>query len=106
MAAQQILAAIGRARVASKRMVLAESLADDVGVQIAFQAVLHNLSVIGEAVKVLTPEQREQVPDFPWDAYAEADVIQPTYHQINPAEIQRTLGTALDPLEAAARRIA
>lgn len=105
-AQQEILDAIGRARVAARRMVLAQSLADDVGVQIAFQAVLHNLTVIGEAVKSIAPEQRERVPDFPWDEYAAVtDVIEPTYHQIAPAEIQRTLEAALEPLESAVERI-
>lgn len=107
MAAQQeILEAIGRARVASRRMVLAESLADDVGVQLAFQAVLHNLTVIGEAVKTIPADERSRVPDFPWEEYAAVtDVIEPTYHQIAPAEIQRTLEAALEPLKQAVERI-
>jgi len=87
-------------------MVLAQSLADDVGVQIAFQAVLHNLSVIGDSVAELPADRRERVPDFPWDEYAAiTTVIEPTYHHIDPAEIQRTLTAALDPLEAAVRRL-
>ena len=105
-AQQQILDAIARARVASKRMVLAENLADDTGVQIAFQAILHNLSVIGEAVTAIPPETLERDPDFPWgEVAAMPGMIEPTYHHIVPADIRRTLDAALDPLEAAVHRL-
>lgn len=105
-AEREILDAIARTRVAAKRMGLAQSLADDVGMQIAFQAVLHNLTVIGEAVKSIPAADRERVPSFPWDEYAAVtDVIEPRYHQIAPAEIQRTLDAALEPLEQAVQRL-
>jgi uncharacterized protein with HEPN domain len=51
-----ILIAIARARVADERMNLAESQGDDAGVRIAFVSSLHNLFVIGEAVKALPPK--------------------------------------------------
>lgn len=103
---QGILEAIARARVAARRMVLAESLADDTGVQIGFQAVLHNLFVIGEAVKTIPPETLELVPDFAWSEAAEmAQVIAPTYHHIVPADVRRSVDAAIDPLEQAVRRL-
>ena len=99
--------AITRARVASRRMVLAQSLADDVGVQIAFQAVLYNLRVIGDAVKAIPPDALARVPDFPWAEYADVvDVIEPNHFRIDPPEIQRTLDAALGPLAAAMSRLA
>jgi uncharacterized protein with HEPN domain len=105
-AQQEVLYAIARARVASKRMVLAGHLADDIGVQIAFQAILHNLYVIGEVVRSIPPEARERVPDFPWGDYvAVADLIEPTYYTAVPAEVQGTVEAALDPLEAAMHRL-
>jgi uncharacterized protein with HEPN domain len=50
-----ILEAISHARIADKRLRLADSLGDEAGVQIAFESILHNLFVIGEAVKALAP---------------------------------------------------
>ena len=46
-----ILEAIHRARLADTRMRSAEAEGDQVGVQVAFDSILHNLFVIGEAVK-------------------------------------------------------
>ena len=98
--------AIGRARVAARRMVLAQSLVDDIGVQLAFQAVLYNLRVIGDEVKAIPSEMLEVVPDFPWGEYAGiADVIEPNHFHIDPPEIQRGLEVALDPLELAVERL-
>ena len=103
---QEVRDAIARARVAARRMVLAQSLADDVGVQIAFQAVLYNLRVIGDAVKAMPPEILAAVPDFPWAEYADiADVIEPDHFRIDPPEIQRTLEAAVEPLDDAMTRL-
>lgn len=103
---QDVRDAIARARVAARRMVLAQSLADDVGVQIAFQAVLYNLRAIGDTVKAMPPEALAAVPDFPWAEYADvADVIEPDHFRIDPPEVQRTLEAALDPLDDAMSRL-
>ena len=107
MEQQEVREAIARARVAARRMVLAQSLADDVGVQIAFQAVLYNLRVIGDGVTAMPPETLAVVPDFPWAEYADvADVIEPDHFRIDPPEIQRTLEAALEPLDDAMTRLA
>jgi uncharacterized protein with HEPN domain len=103
---QVILDAIGRTRVADRRMRLAQSLVDDVGVQLAFQAILHNLSVIAEAVTALPPDLLERDPKTPWDEYAAMrDLIAPTYHHIVPEAVHRTLEPVLDPLDVAVRRL-
>jgi uncharacterized protein with HEPN domain len=104
---QDVRDAIARARVAARRMVLAQSLVDEIGVQLAFQAVLYNLRVIGDAVKAIPPDVLARVPDFPWAEYADvADVIEPDHFRIDPPEIQRTLEAALDPLDDAMSRLA
>ncbi len=36
----------------------------------AYDAVLRNLAVIGEAVRALPAETRDQIPDVPWAAIA------------------------------------
>ncbi|MFM9134735.1 MAG: DUF86 domain-containing protein [bacterium] len=103
---QDILHAINRARIADKRMRLAQSLADDVGLQIAFEAILHNLFVIGEAVKSLPPEMLAEDPELPWNEIAAMrDVIGHRYHRIVPDIVHRTVEEDLVPLEAAVRRL-
>jgi uncharacterized protein with HEPN domain len=100
------LDAIARARVADKRLRLAESLGDEVGVQIAFQAILHNLFVIGEAVKAIPAEILERDPATPWSEIAALrDVIGHHYHRIVPDIIHRTVEADLGPLDAAVRRL-
>lgn len=60
-----ILTAISRARVADRRLRLADSLGDEEGVQIAYDAFLLNLHVIGEAVTALPPTILERDPSTP-----------------------------------------
>lgn len=95
-----ILEAITRARVADERLRLAESEGDETGVQIAFESILHNLFVIGEAVKALPPELLVREPNVPWNEIAAMrDVIGHHYHRIVPAIIHRTVKSDLGPLE-------
>jgi uncharacterized protein with HEPN domain len=101
-----ILEAIAHARVADERLQLAESLGDEAGVQVAFESILHNLFVIGEAVKALPPRILERDPDMPWSEIAAMrDVIGHHYHRIVPAIIHRTVETDLSPLESAVKRM-
>jgi uncharacterized protein with HEPN domain len=101
-----ILDAISHARVADKRLQLAESLGDEAGVQIAFESILHNLFVIGEAVKALPPGITDRDPETPWSEIAAMrDVIGHQYHRIVPAIIHRTVQADLGPLEGAVKRL-
>ena len=101
-----VLDAIARARVADKRMRLAESLGDDVGVQIAFQAILHNVFVIGEAVKALPTEILDRDPTTPWSEVAGMkELIPADYHHVVPALIHRSVEEDLGQLDRAVRRL-
>ncbi len=101
-----VLEGIRRAKVADQRLRLAESLGDEVGVQIAFQAILHNLSVIGEAVNGVPTEILEADPETPWSEIAAMrDVIGHHYHRVVPAIIHRTVEADLGSLESAVRRL-
>jgi uncharacterized protein with HEPN domain len=101
-----ILNAIARSRVADKRLRLAKSLGDDVGMQIAFQAVMLNLSVIGESVSALPVEILEREPGTPWSEFvAMRDVMGHDYYRIVPEEVHRTVEEDLGALEAAVQRI-
>jgi uncharacterized protein with HEPN domain len=99
---QDILDAIARARIADERMTQAESMGDEEGVQIAFEAILHNLFVIGEAVKAVPASILDSAPETPWsDIAALRDVIGHHYHRIVPEIIHRTVQGDLAPLEKA-----
>lgn len=101
-----ILAAIARARAADDRLRLADAQGDEVGMQIAFDSILHNLFVIGEAVKALPQELLRRDPETPWQEIAAMrDVIGHHYHRIVPAIIHRTVERDLGPLEVAAVRL-
>jgi uncharacterized protein with HEPN domain len=101
-----ILEAISHARIADKRLRLADSLGDEAGVQIAFESILHNLFVIGEAVKALPLEILDREPQTPWrDIAAMRDVIGHHYHRIVPEIIHGTVEADLGPLETTVRRL-
>jgi uncharacterized protein with HEPN domain len=101
-----VLDAIAGARVADERLRQAELAADDAGVQVAFEAILHNLFVIGEAVKAIPVEILDRDERTPWNEIAAMrDVIGHHYHRIVPAIIHRTVKDDLGPLEDAVRRL-
>lgn len=101
---QDILDAIARARLADRLMSRAEAMHDEVGVSVAFDAILHNLFVLGEAVKSLPDELLLNSTNIPWkDIAALRDVIGHHYHRVVPAIIHRTVRVDLTPLEAATR---
>jgi uncharacterized protein with HEPN domain len=101
-----ILAAIARARVGDERLALAESQGDETGVQMAFDAILHNLFVIGEAVKALPLDLLDRDPNTPWNEIAAMrDVIGHHYHRVVPAIVHGTVEHDLGPLESAITRL-
>jgi len=103
---EDILEAIRHARLADERLQLAESLGDQTGVQVAFESILHNLFVIGEAVKAIPAEVLDRDPSTPWSEIAALrDVIGHHYHRIVPEVIHATVATDLGPLEAAIVRL-
>lgn len=104
---QDILNAIARARVADKRLRLGESLGDDVGMQIAYQAILHNLTVIVEAAKLIPADILERDTETPWGEFAGmGEVLGRNYHVINTAEVHRTVEEDLGQLARAVHRLA
>lgn len=63
-------------------------------------AVLRNLEVIGEAVKQISPELREQHPHIPWRRMAGMrDVLIHDYMGIDLEEVWNVVAFNLDTLE-------
>ena len=105
-AMNDILDAIGRARVADKRLRLVDSLCDEAGLQLAYQAILHNLSVIGDAVSAIPEEILERDQQTPWSQFVEPPgLIVPDYFRIDPAQMHRIVETDLGALDVAVRRL-
>lgn len=103
---RDIIDAIAHARIADARMKAAELAGDSEGVQVAFESVLHNLFVIGEAVKAIPAEILDQAPHVPWvEIAAMRDVIGHQYHRIVPAIVHRTVEYDLTPLEGSVQLI-
>lgn len=103
---QDILDAIQHARTADERLQVASRQGDSVGEQIAFDAILHNLFVMGEAVKALPPDLLDRAPHTPWSEIASIrDVIGHHYHRVVPAIIHGTGTHDLGPLEVAVIRL-
>jgi uncharacterized protein with HEPN domain len=51
----------------------------------AYDAVLRNLGVIGEAVRALSPETRAAMPDVPWASIAGLrNIVVHEYFRVNP----------------------
>lgn len=72
----------------------------------AFESILHNLFVIGEAVKTLPREILDHDPETSWSEIAAMrDVIGHHYHRIVPEIIHRTVKADLGPLEVAVKRL-
>lgn len=69
-------------------------------------AVIRQLSIIGEAVKNLTPELLSEYPDVPWKLIARArDVFIHAYFRVDLLMIWGIIEKDLPPLKSAVGRI-
>lgn len=65
----------------------------------AYDAVLRNLGVIGEAVRALPPETRDAMPDVPWASIAGLrNIVVHEYFRVNPELILDIVDHQLGPL--------
>lgn len=65
----------------------------------AYDAVLRNLGVIGEAVRALPPKTRDAMPDIPWASIAGLrNIVVHEYFRVNPDLILDIVDHQLGPL--------
>jgi uncharacterized protein with HEPN domain len=74
-------------------------LRSDEFASMAYDAVLRNLAVIGEAVRSLPSETRDAMPDVPWAAIAGLrNIVVHEYFRVNPELILDIVDHQLAPL--------
>lgn len=97
--ADDIAEAIGKARSSSEILAAAH---DHPVADMAYDATLYRLQVIGEAVAAIPKEVLREVPEVPWqNIKGLRNVIAHGYHSINERIITEACGEPLDELEAA-----
>lgn len=72
----------------------------------AYDAVLRNLAVIGEAVRSLPSETRERLPEVPWSSIAGLrNIVIHEYFRVNPELILDVVDQELAPLADRLRKL-
>ncbi|WP_228266434.1 HepT-like ribonuclease domain-containing protein [Ornithinimicrobium ciconiae] len=85
---------------------LKPQLQSDEFAPMAYDAVLRNLAVIGEAVRSLPSETRDRMPDVPWAAIAGLrNIVVHEYFRVNPDLILDLRDHQLAPLAERLRDI-
>jgi len=101
-----ILTAVDRAKQAEEQLTAADRAGDEPGAQVAHDAVLYNLVVIGEAVNALPAEVTGQEPGVPWrDIVDMGNFLSHEYFRVLPDVVQRTVDEPLEQLRTACRRL-
>ena len=89
-------------RTAVEALERAEADAAQDQAQLAFDALLYRLLVIGEAVKALPEELLASQPRVPWREIARLrDLLAHHYYRVDAQVIRRTVEAPLDQLTAA-----
>lgn len=78
---------------------------DETIASMAYEAVLRNLAVIGEAVKALPPDARALSPETPWASISGLrNVVVHEYFRVDRELVEDILNNELAPLANAIRR--
>ncbi|MEJ7756026.1 MAG: HepT-like ribonuclease domain-containing protein [Nocardioidaceae bacterium] len=87
-------------RAAISRCITYRDLLDSAELgSMAYDAVLRNLAVVGEAVKSLPDDFKQQRPDIPWASIAGLrNVVVHEYFRVNPDMIRDIVDNQLAPL--------
>jgi uncharacterized protein with HEPN domain len=94
---------VGRAVEALER---AEANGDSEEAQLAFDALLYRLVVIGEAVKALPASLLDQQPQIPWREIARLrDLLAHHYYRVDAQVIRRTVESPMADLRNAVAQL-
>lgn len=109
-APRERLADIAKSAVRAARAVSALEQAEAAGAedeaQLAFDALLYRLLVIGEAVKALPADLLERQPQVPWREIARLrDLLAHHYYRVDAQVIRRTVETPLLELQNAVSQL-
>jgi uncharacterized protein with HEPN domain len=103
---RDILSAVDRIKSAERQLSGAGQTSDEAAAEVAFDAVLYNLVVIGEAVDALPAEITAQEPDVPWrDIVDMRNFLSHEYFRVLAEVVRRTLDEPLEQLSAACHRL-
>jgi len=101
-----IVAAVARIKQAEQQLVATEQANDEASVQVAFDAVLYNLVVIGEAVSALPAALTDSRPDVPWrDVVDMRNFLSHEYFRVSSHIVRRTIDEPLDHLRMACEHL-
>jgi uncharacterized protein with HEPN domain len=101
-----LLAAIVRIKRSEAKLIEADREGDEDSAQVAFDAVLYNLVVIGEAVNALPTEITARDPGVPWrDIVDMRDFLSHTCLRVLVDVVRRTIDEPLEQLRGACRRL-
>jgi uncharacterized protein with HEPN domain len=95
-----------RAQRAVGALQQAAASGDDDAAQLAFDALLYRLLVIGEAVKSLPAALLSLEPKVPWREISRLrDLLAHHYYRVDPQIIRRTVDAPLRDLQTATQRL-
>ena len=101
-----ILMSIGRIHTAEHLLSTAQEVSDHQLENTAFDAVLYNLVVIGEAVRALPTDLTDGEPDTPWrDISDMRNFLSHEYFRVSADIVHRTIDEPLGLLLASCRRL-
>ena len=102
-----ILAAVDRIKDAEAMLAAAEDAVDEATARVAFDAVLYNLVVIGEAVNALPPAVVAADREVPWrDIVDMRNFLAHEYFRVRSEMVRKTVDAPLARLRIAIERIA
>ena len=99
---EDILDRIRRITFAEAQLTISESESSEEVAEMAFDAILYNLVVIGEAVKSLDSEMKARSPHIEWkEITGLRDLLAHQYFQIDVAVIQASIDQPLEEVRLA-----
>ena len=93
---EDIIERVTRATAAEAQLDAAEALRDETAAATAFDAILYDLLVIGEAIKSLPAELTNDHPEVEWTLAARLrDILAHQYFRVDSAVVRATLDEPL-----------